>query len=313
MIYEIKIATAAEDIIFLEEFHHRFCWLEERGYELTINKSVDEVSGTMLLDVGLYGHIKSTLFKEKDIVYIFKHQMSEFLAEHVVRDWEVRLLRREICKRQRQIHIPDREIIYVKAADFLKRCNNNESLNLLMNYGRKNRISHRILDYLFSQDTLLIEGFINFCMQDYLTEIRFAVDLACEELKNEKEYNEFVKLLRYFVDTQTSRVQEVNVLMENNSFVLWDGKGIAIEEEFLDYYMDDLLYNDISLDDILISILITVVPRKIVLHNLQKTGENESVRMIRNVFGDRIVECRGCERCFSYQKTHEADPIQPNR
>ena len=79
---------------------------------------------------------------------------------------------------------------------------------------------------------IVVEGFINFCLQDYLTEIRFAVELAVEERKNEKEYNDFVTLLRYFVDTQVPKINEVNIMMdENGLFNMWDGSGIKIEEK----------------------------------------------------------------------------------
>ncbi|MEA1959707.1 MAG: putative sporulation protein YtxC [Bacillota bacterium] len=315
MFYELKIATAEEYAPFVERMQQQFSWLEERGYSMGFKTDLDDFSKTLFIDVCLFGQSNSKLFHEDDIIYIFKHQMSEFLAEHIVKDWETKLIWREIDRKNRQIVPADKQAIYTKASEFMRRCNSNESLNLLMNYGRKNKIAHRIFDHLFFEDKLLIEGIINFCMADYLKEIRFSVDLACEEMKNEKEYNEFVKLLRYFVDTQPSRVHEVNLLLENNGFYLWDGNGKIIEEEFLDYYSNDLLVNEINLDDILISILITIVPGKIVLHNIKSIETTEAVKMIRSVFGDRIVECKGCERCERYMafiKNQEVDPIHPN-
>jgi putative sporulation protein YtxC len=123
----------------------------------------------------------------------------------------------------------------------------------------------------------VVEGFINFCLPDYLKEIRFAIDLAYEELRNEKEYNEFIKLLRYFVDSQPAKTNEVNLLMENEGFCLWDGKGIKIEEDFLSSYLDDILLDDINLDDILISILITIAPRRIIIHDNNQLADSSPV------------------------------------
>ncbi|MBP1762261.1 MAG: hypothetical protein H6Q64_1803, partial [Firmicutes bacterium] len=45
------------------------------------------------------------------------------------------------------------------------------------------------------------------------------------------------------------------------------------------------------------SILITVSPRRIVLHNAS-SDYSEPVKIIRQVFGERIKECEGCERCL---------------
>ena len=69
-----------------------------------------------------------------------------------------------------------------------------------MAYGRKNRIAHRLFDQIENHKTLVIEGFINFCVPEYLAEIGFAVELASEELKSEQEYNVFLELLRSFVE-----------------------------------------------------------------------------------------------------------------
>lgn len=299
MIYEMKITTAAEENLLWEEFSQRFCWLQERGYLLGVNRVAYENSNTLFVNLCLQGDNNDLFLKEDDIVYIFKHQISEFLAEHILRDWEAKMLWKEVCKKTRHIPVEDQEIIMNKALDFLKRCNGNESLNLLLNYGRKNKISHKIMNYIYFHNNVVIEGLINFCMPDYLTELRFAVDLACEELRNEKEYNDFVKLLRYFVETQPSRIQEVNLRMDTDGhFGLWDGQGMNIEEKFLNYYCNDLLIDEISLDDLLVSILITISPRRIILHNAEQLN-TEPVKMIRKVFGERIRDCKGCERCLS--------------
>lgn len=297
MIYELQITTAAGENILWEEFSQRFCWLRERGYLLGVTRVAYEKSNCLFVTLSLRGNNDDLFLKEDDIIYIFKHQISEFLAEHILRDWEEKMLLKEVCKKTRHIPLQDQEIIVNKAAGFLKSCNENESLNLLLNYGRKNKIAHKIMEYLYSHNNLVIEGLINFCMPDYLTDLRFAVDLACEELRNEKEYNDFVRLLRYFVDTQPSCIQEVNLRMDTDGlFWLWDGQGINIEEKFFDCF--DLFIDELSLDDLLVSILITVSPRRIILHNAEHLN-TEPVKMIRKVFGERIKDCNGCERCLN--------------
>lgn len=298
MIYELQIATAAEQNLLLEEFSQRFCWLRERGYLLGVSRVANEQSNTLFVNLRLQGNNNDLFLKEDDIIYIFKHQISEFLAEHILRDWEEKILLKEITRKSRRISPEDQKSVLYKAIDCLRRCNDNESLNLLLNYGRKNKISHKIMEYIYSNDLLVIEGLINFCMPDYLNELRFAVDLASEELRNEKEYNDFVKLLRYFVDTQPPRLYEVNLLMDKSGlFYIWDGDGANIQEKFTNYYCNDIRMNDICLDDILVSILITVSPKCIILHNAGEQ-ESESVRTIREVFAERIKDCDGCERCL---------------
>ncbi len=304
MVYELQIITAADRDLFIEEFSKKFSWLRQRGCLLTVNSRDCSRNDGIIFDILLQGKVSSSYYREEDYIYIYKHQLAEFLADHIINDWQDRLTWKEIVKPKRSILPDDRLTVMNKTTKFLKHCHTNESLNLLMNYGRKNKISHRIFDYLFSHQKLVMEGFINFCMQDFLTDIRFAVDLACEELRNEKEYNEFVKLLRYFVDTQPPMLLEVNIMTaEDNGFILWDGNGIRIEEKQIKYYMEDLARGDISLDDVLVSILITVAPRRIILHKTDQQEDTESVQMIKKVFDSRIIVCEGCDRCSNPKKS----------
>lgn len=301
MIYEWQITTAAESQFFLNELPRRFAWLKQRGCNLTIKPSNVTLNNSIVIDIWLEGPISSD-YQEKDIVYIFKHQLAEFLAEHIIQDWENRLIWKEVNKKGRHLLPGDNIIVRDKAENFLKHCNSNESLNLLMNYGRKIKISHKIFDYLYYHNNLVIEGFIKFCMQDYLTEIRFAVDLAHEELQTEREYNEFIKLLRYFVETQPPLLLEVNILVdESGSFVLWDGNGTCIEHTYINDYIEDIGRVEINLDDLLVSILITVAPRRVILHNIKPETGSESLQMIRKVFDKKITDCKGCERCLAYR------------
>jgi putative sporulation protein YtxC len=297
MIYEFKIATATNNCDFLKDFNKRLEWIKQKGYSFHI--STNRNNHDMIdITISLKGKSNESVFRDEDIIYIFKHQISEVLAEHIINDWELKLLRKEINRRCKGVLKEDKEIVYDKSSTILRKYNDNDSLNLLMNFGRKNRISHKIFDYMNNDEILIVEGFINFCMPDYLKEIKFTVDLAIEELKNEKEYNEFVKLLRYFVNTQAPKLMEVNLMMKNNGrFYMWDENGKKIEEKYLNYYLEDIIMEEINLDDVLISILITIAPKRLILHNIENFIKREPVEMIKNVFQDRIKICTGCERC----------------
>lgn len=301
MYYQFVVSTAGNDI-FYENLEQRFAWIKERGYKLNIDSQVDEQCSAGKICISLQGDNANEIFRDEDVIYIFKHQLSEILADHIILNWEETIIWKEISRKYRRVPIQDKNYIFKKAIAFLKKCNSNESLNMLMNFGRKNKIANRVLEYIYDNDLLVVEGFINFCLPDYLKEIRFAIDLAYEELRNEKEYNEFIKLLRYFVDSQPAKTNEVNLLMEDEGFCLWDGKGTKIEEDFMASYMEDILLNEISLDDILISILITISPRRIIIHDNNRSDDSSSVEMIKNVFKDRIHVCRGCERCLLHSR-----------
>ncbi len=51
-------------------------------------------------------------------------------------------------------------------------------------------------------------------------------------------------------------------------------------------------------EDIIISGLITFVPKKIIVHKIENSVSKEFFETIKNVFGERYNICRGCERCI---------------
>jgi putative sporulation protein YtxC len=301
MVYELQVITMREKNRLGELINERLQWIKQRGYEVEmICQPLDEEMDSMVFKLHVTDQPQS-VFQSDDILYICKHQLAEAIAEHIVNDWESRLLWHEIQRTCRSMSSQDKERLLAKAEEFIKSCHSSESLNMLMNFGRKSRIASRVMAYIQEAPQLVMDGFITFWMQDYMTEIKFAVEVAIEELRNEKEYNEFVNLLRYFVDTQPAKVQEVNLLMGSNGvFYLWDSDGTKIDESYMEYYLEDMLMEEIDLDDVLVSILVTIAPKRIIIHEGNAVIIKESVTMIRNVFQERIVTCPGCERCGKF-------------
>lgn len=298
MLCEFQVGTVDKSQELIGGVKSRLQWINEKGFVLHWDQKPQPELGIVLITFSLEGCNHDELFREEDICDVFRHQLSEALAEHIMAYCEERVLTREINRSiKKHIHL-EKDAVYVKARDILNNCRSSETLNVLLRFGRKNRISQRVLEHLKQNRRLLIDGFVTFCLQDYLTEIKYATELALEELKNEREYSEFVSLLRYFVDSQNPKMNEVNLMvMGNGRFCLWDDSGSNIDEQYINYYLDEMLSNEVSLDDVLVSILITISPRHIILHNPGDQGVSEPVLMIRNVFKERISECKGCSKC----------------
>jgi len=301
MIYEFEISTTPQCYYLSNHIADQFNWLRGRGYELDIERFRDEVNDLEFFNISINKGENDHLFSDTDIIYIFKHQLAELLAGHILEDWEEKLIIKEIQRRGSKINYADRANIIKKTRSFMMYNTTNENLNSLLNFGRKNKLAYKIMDYIYNHHRLVVEGFINFCLREYLNEIRFAVDFACEELKHEQEYSEFVKLLRYFVDSQPPRVKQVNLVMDKGLFYLWDDKGVKIDDRYIRRYLSDISLNDINLDDMLISILVTIAPLKIMIHEASPNGNNnEAVEIIKKVFADRISICKGCKECQAF-------------
>ena len=166
---------------------------------------------------------------------------------------------------------------------------------------REREIIDQIKRYFTRNKELNIEGFVRFRLQSYLNDLKFAVQKAVDDFNIEKEYNEFIDLLRYFVELQEPQFGKVNVLKskeEEDSFELLDTNLEKIEDKHLDKCLQELTEDreEIQFEDLLISALVNISPSKIVLH-FEDQGITET---LRNIFQDKIKVCQGCDLCNVY-------------
>jgi len=124
------------------------------------------------------------------------------------------------------------------------------------------------------------------------------IEQAVDELLLEKEYQEFIMLLKYFVDIQEPRLEKVHVmLLPSGSFQLFDDNNKSINNQCLEGCIVEMIDNEINYEDLLISALITIAPREIVVHVPELTKVLNVIKTLQGVFGERLVICNGCVRC----------------
>ncbi|MGE5371910.1 MAG: sporulation protein YtxC [Solirubrobacterales bacterium] len=303
MIHHLELVLRSGAEYMKDRLETGFFWLKERGYLLTLDER--ESDEATILYLTLCGPDHSGVFQDRDIISIFHHQLSELLAETITLWWETGLIRRRIEREYRNLARAEQLQLSSRARDFMRRDDTEEGLNLILKFGRKSRIAQRIYEHLSVWQTLNLDGIVNFRLKEYQKEIRFAVDLANEDLKNERQFNEFVRLLKHYVDTQPSKVVEVNIqLNEPGAFRIWDEKGLAIDSGMAEFCMDDLAESAPNLDDLLISMLISLAPKRLIFHSRLGFPENEPTRIIRKVFKDKIMVCHGCDRCNAVPADH---------
>ncbi|MBM6821042.1 putative sporulation protein YtxC, partial [Clostridium saudiense] len=79
-----------------------------------------------------------------------------------------------------------------------------------------NSIIEKIKTCLEENEEINIKGFITFRMKELREDIEDIVDKVVEEYMVEKEYKEFVKLLKYFVDIQLNILNKNTIIINKN-------------------------------------------------------------------------------------------------
>ncbi|MFP4662779.1 MAG: sporulation protein YtxC [Halanaerobiales bacterium] len=224
--------------------------------------------------------------------------LSTMIADIVIGHLEKKFINRIIKHKYNQFSVDEQGIIQEMTVDHL-----NESLTPDKKLGeilRREEVIRQILSYFNQNQDLNIEGFFRFRLKDYIDELKIAVEIAVDDFIIEKEYNEFIDLLRYFVNLQEPRISEANVIQnKNGSFKILDKIGNTINNEYLEGYLAEMFEDEVEHEDLLVSALINVAPVKIILHFDQPTIEDT----VRKIFDARVDVCDGCKICCKTPNT----------
>lgn len=231
---------------------------------------------------------------EEEALALFKTYIADVLADLIIFKWQKAFLVDIIRENYYYFGEAERSTIFHNALRYLEDFTGNG----LIGMRKKRRILARIREFLNSCNLIVVDGFIRFRMKDYIRELQEAADKAVDDFLMDKEYQEFIQLLKYFVDIQDSRTDLINVVMKTNgSFMLYDGQNRAVNSSYLEGFIVDLIESEINYEDLLISALITIAPRDIIFHSVKTEGPQSTLETIKSIFSNRVTLCRGCDLC----------------
>jgi putative sporulation protein YtxC len=227
---------------------------------------------------------------------MFFHCVANALSDIIINFWEPRIIKKIIKDNYFYFDKAEQEAIYENTEDILNFNENHGKKDFCYQIKRKTFVLHKILEYISNNNTIILDGFIKFRLKDYIDQLEEAVDKAIDEYLMEKEYKEFIKLLKLFVDLQEPKRDLVNVVIQNGEFRLLDDRMNLIEKDKgMDLFAQENL--DVNLDDILVSTLINMAPRKIVIHGFLGKEKSEVVNALYNIFESRLIFCNHCDIC----------------
>lgn len=155
-------------------------------------------------------------------------------------------------------------------------------------------------EYLIENKSIILLGFINFRLKDYLLILENVVDEAVNSFIIEKEYNEFVSLLKMYINSQNSNCQMLHLIYNNESSILLDENKNIInisDDIFKAKYLSDITF---SSNDYALNSLITLLPKKIYIHLIDNYID-EFIQTLILIFENRIEICTDCNICNLYK------------
>ena len=105
---------------------------------------------------------------------------------------------------------------------------------------------------------------------------------AADELYAMREYDEFLNMLRFFISVQSPKEMIVHIVKKDGILRILNKR----HKDITDLYCEEALFSgeDFGAEDIVLSALITIAPRKIVIHG--KRANERIYDTISSVFPD---------------------------
>lgn len=164
---------------------------------------------------------------------------------------------------------------------------------------RKDEIWPNVLKYISENKAMVLDGFVNFRLENYLETIDDVVDYSVNKYIVEKEYTEFINLLKLYIDSKEPEAETVHLIYTNGESILLDSDRNIIsltDKVFEAKYLSDISF---SSNDYALNAVLTLLPKRIEVHIIGY--EDEFINTLKLIFGSRIFICRDCNICRTYR------------
>lgn len=156
-------------------------------------------------------------------------------------------------------------------------------------------------EYIYSNKSLVLNGFINFRLKQYMSILDESVNEAVNHFIIEKEYLEFISLLKLYINSQKSNCDLVHIVFSSSDSILLDEhKNIILvsDKMFKAKYLSDISF---SSNDYTLNSLITLLPKNIYIHLIDGYID-EFINTLQLVFENRVHLCTDCSICEIYKE-----------
>lgn len=164
---------------------------------------------------------------------------------------------------------------------------------------RKKKLTAALHAYLQEYSRLHWKGFVDFRLKEFRDDLREVVEYAIDEYLMEKQYQEFISLLKYFVYIQEAKIPVAHLMHKGgHDFDLLNEQMVPIDTSQYDTFTVELLDQEINFEDMVVSALITVSPETIYVHTHEP--EQQVIKTIMNIFEGRAQLCTSCKACQAH-------------
>ncbi|NLK21563.1 MAG: hypothetical protein GX308_05670 [Epulopiscium sp.] len=196
-------------------------------------------------------------------------------------------------------HSEHSKIIYMIKSLLTENEDNDDRESIYYSYRKE--IMSMLMDFFEDSNEFVLEGFIQFRLQEYKRNLEKIIVYIIKEYEAQKEYKEFLRLLKYFVDTQETKEETIHIVgSKEGRFRIYDKDKKDITERCEEEFEEDFKSKSDNYDDLLVSTLITIAPRQILIHHYELIQNKTLIETINNIFQGKVTICSTCEFCKNF-------------
>ncbi len=167
---------------------------------------------------------------------------------------------------------------------------------------RYDNINNAVYKFIRSNHSLYLQAFIDFNMTDYMQFLNNQIELAVNKFLIDKEYLEFVNILRLYIrsESENSQIEHLHLIYKGKtSVIIDDNKNIISCNDNMKKakYISDISF---SSNDFALNTLLNLVPKSITLHLIDGYCD-EFINTLKLIFQERIKICEDCDICNIYR------------
>ena len=169
---------------------------------------------------------------------------------------------------------------------------------------RNKTICNKIQKYLKKNKSMILDGFVTFRIKEYIEKIDELVDEGVNKYIVEKEYAEFISLLKMYVNSKEPETEEIHLIYTNGESILLDKNTDIItiaNNSFNAKYLSDITF---SSNDFALNALLSLLPKKINVHLITK--KDEFIDTLCLIFEEKVYMCTDCNICRTYKIINSA-------
>ncbi len=161
-------------------------------------------------------------------------------------------------------------------------------------------IKNKFREILERSNLINLNGFINFRLKFIKLYAEQIVERCIDSYLMKKEYMDFISIIKLISDSEDGEYDVVNIMCSNNKLQAYD-KNMKKITYLTNVEFAAEISSNASYDESIINILLSVSPRKIVIHEAKIDKKNKELQntlgVIKRIFEGKYEICGGCRYC----------------